>query len=294
MRYCPLCKRSYEDNSYEFCLEDGTRLAESSDSEAPTVFLSEEQTQIRNSSAEQPPLFPPTQAQNYQQSQVTQISPPVQYQAQNQEILPETPKSNTARTIFLTAFGMILLFGTGFGAWYFITNKKPQTTEHTTVSVQNKENKNTEKSPTPKPSENVNATTPKPTPKIDTEKVKEEVSDTIYGWKDATEAGDIDDLMNYYGETVDFYGKQTSRSAVRNAKQDAFNKYDTMNITISNLRVTPDESGEKATAVFDKEWFFSGEKIYEGKVQSQFQLTKSGGSWRITSEKDLKVYYVEK
>ena len=100
--------------------------------------------------------------------------------------------------------------------------------------------------------------------------------------------------MNNYANSVSFYGSQKSKATVRNDKQTAFNKYDSMEVSLSKISVTPDASGEKATAVFDKEWTFTGEKVYEGKVQSQFQFTKSGGKWLITSEKDLKVYYVRK
>ncbi len=61
------------------------------------------------------------------------------------------------------------------------------------------------------------------------------------------------------------------------------------------MKVTPDASGEKATAVFDKEWNFEGaEKYSAGKVQQQLTLGKIGGRWLITGEKDLKTYYVEK
>jgi hypothetical protein len=65
-------------------------------------------------------------------------------------------------------------------------------------------------------------------------------------------------------------------------------------MNISNLTVTPDASGERATAVFDKEWLFDGDqKSSSGKVRSELQMRKIKGEWRITSERDLKVYYIE-
>ena len=55
------------------------------------------------------------------------------------------------------------------------------------------------------------------------------------------------------------------------------------------MRVMPDASGEKATAVFDKEWHFENdEKTSEGKVQTQLQLKKIGGEWKITERKRFK------
>jgi hypothetical protein len=60
------------------------------------------------------------------------------------------------------------------------------------------------------------------------------------------------------------------------------------------MTVTPDASGERATAVFDKEWNFSGaEKTSAGKVKQQLQLKKVNGQWLISGERDLKVYYTE-
>jgi hypothetical protein len=65
-------------------------------------------------------------------------------------------------------------------------------------------------------------------------------------------------------------------------------------MNISNLSVTPDATGERATAVFDKEWVFDGaEKSSSGKVKSELQMRKINGEWKITSERDLKVYYIE-
>ena len=71
-------------------------------------------------------------------------------------------------------------------------------------------------------------------------------------------------------------------------------RYDTININIDNVKVTPDASGERATVVLDKEWNFEGaEKFSSGKVQQQLTLNKIGGRWLITGEKDLKIYYTQ-
>jgi hypothetical protein len=51
---------------------------------------------------------------------------------------------------------------------------------------------------------------------------------------------------------------------------------------------------------FDKEWEFSGidkddkDVFNAGKVNQQIILSKINGKWKIVSEKDLKVYYVDK
>ncbi|MDQ3322521.1 MAG: hypothetical protein M3525_08855, partial [Acidobacteriota bacterium] len=69
--------------------------------------------------------------------------------------------------------------------------------------------------------------------------------------------------------------------------------YDSVNIDISNLKITQDESGENATALFDKEWNFEGDASNSsGKVRQQLTFSKIGGKWLITGERDLRVYYV--
>ena len=104
------------------------------------------------------------------------------------------------------------------------------------------------------------------------------------------ESGSLDDVMSHYADNLDYYYRSgnTSRSAVRNNKKRAFELYYSFRVNITNLRVTPDASGQKATAVFNKSWNFegSGDKSV-GTVRSQFQLTKIGGRWYITGEKDL-------
>ncbi|CAN5343360.1 hypothetical protein BH10ACI1_BH10ACI1_33190 [soil metagenome] len=281
MKYCPQCQTNYDDDSYEFCLQDGTVLVELSNSQMPTIALNETETTFRNSQVEPTrPNFQP-----YQNSAPTHFPPVVP------TVQAAAPKSNTAQAVWLTIIGMLALFGAGFGAWFFIGNRQPEVVENI-----NNNSTNSNHSPTPKSStnSNTNKQTPSPTLKIDSEQIKSEVSSTINDWKAATEAGDINSCLNNYAETIDYYGKQKSRSAVRADKQNAFNKFDSMSISLTNMRITPDANGENATAVFDKEWVFTGEKFYAGKVQSQYQFVKSGNRWLISSEKDLKVYYVRK
>jgi len=60
---------------------------------------------------------------------------------------------------------------------------------------------------------------------------------------------------------------------------------------ISNVDISIGDSGETATAVFDKEWVFEGPRRSTGKVQQLLQFRRIGGAWRITGERDLRVYY---
>ena len=266
MKYCPACQSTYTDDTLQFCLQDGANLAAVSGN--------------------------PTNA-NWNNEAETVVVPPARVMRQ-----VEPRKSNTATVIILTALATLLLFGGGLGAWYLWRNRGAEVVNINVNSVNsnssNRVNKtvanankgNVNNSPTPTP----NAT---PTPNIDIEQVKDEVSDKVQAWASSLESGNLDTHMNNYADRLDYYynSRDVAFGVVRADKRRAFGQFQDFQVDISNLHVTPDASGEKATAVFDKEWEFeSEENRNKGKSQSQLQLTKIGGAWRITGEKDLKVY----
>lgn len=286
MKYCPNCQSTYTDDTLQFCLQDGTVLVNASetpitvgwkDTEAPTVVrptVSTQQNQLP--SADTPP--------------------------------PVAKTSRTGLVIFLTALTTLLLFGAGIGAWYLLRNRGAEVAINSSVNNspkpanKNSSNANANKgnanaSPTPSPANtNTNANS-SPTPRIDAGQIKSDVSEKVNGWAQSLEAGDLNAHMSNYADRLDYYytARDASLGAVRSDKQRAFGSFDDFRMEISNLRVTPDADGEKATAVFDKEWEFEGaENRNKGKAQSQLQLTKIDGDWRITGERDLKVYYTEK
>ena len=302
MKYCPTCQTRYTDETLRFCLQDGSPLTEiaDSDSNMPTVAFDSEETimasrQVEPIRVELPGLErhsqPPTQDR-------IPVAAPV-----------ETKKSNTAIIVLLTALVTLLLLGGGaIGAWLFMKNRKtevaanvsnaPKTNRPTNAnSVNNQENSvsNSESNAlTPTPTATAS---PKPTLKPDeTKNITADVEKVIDDWKDASENLDINRHLGNYADTVDYYkAGKVSRARVRADKQTAFDQYDSINFNISNVKITPDASGEKATAIFDKEWTFEGEEKYSsGKVQQLLTLNKINGRWLITGEKDLKVYYVDK
>lgn len=298
MRYCPSCQTKYTDDTLQFCLQDGTQLRSAPDDDltgsAPIVVFNDTETETVVKSRE---------PQNWQESQATQIPAPPPPPVQKKSWLP---------IVLGTAFVMILLFGAGgFGAWLYLRNNNEVARDTNKNSARNQNsalNKN-EASPSPTANASPSATeTPDreenvsgnniretPTPAVNPGQIREEVSDIVNTWKSQTESRNISAYMNHYADTVDYYNRRgVSASFVRSDKQKAFSRYNNIELNITNMRVTPDASGETATAVFDKEWLFEGENDYSaGKVQSQLQLRKIGGRWKITSERDLKVYYTE-
>lgn len=302
MKYCPTCQTRYTDETLRFCLQDGSPLAEivDSGSNMPTVAFDSEETimssrRVEPLRVELPGLERRTQLPA--QDKIP-VAPPVR-----------TKKSNTAFIVLLTALVTLLLLGGGaIGTWLFMKNRKtdvaatvnnaPRTNRATNAnSVNNQENSagNSESNAlTPTPTATAS---PKPTLKPEeTKNITADVENVIDEWKGASENLDINSHLSNYADTVDYYkAGKVSRARVRADKQTAFEQYDSINFNISNVKITPDALGEKATAVFDKEWTFEGaEKSSSGKVQQLLTLAKINGRWLITGEKDLKVYYVDK
>ncbi|HEX9962808.1 MAG TPA: hypothetical protein VGB00_17890 [Pyrinomonadaceae bacterium] len=287
MKHCPRCQSTYTDDTLQFCLQDGAVLVNASEAPAtnPAWNQTEAPTVVR------PPVTMP-------QNRVTQTD----------ARQTEPKKSGTGLIIFLTALVTLLLFGVGIGAWFLLRNRgaaevvvnsnvsnspKPANKNSSNANA-NKGNANA--SPTAAPPSNANSNSSEEPPGVDAAQIKSDVSDKVYDWAAALESGNLNAHMSNYAARLDYYynSRNAAVGTVRSDKQRAFSSFDAFQVEITNMRVTPDASGEKATAVFDKEWEFEGaDNRSKGKAQSQLQLTKIDGAWRITGEKDLKVYYTE-
>jgi len=272
MKTCPACASRFSDDTLQFCLQDGTRLYSADEAGAPTAVLNEIET------AESRKPLPPT---NWQ-APVTQRNPQA------------SGGRKIAIAVVLTVLGTILLVlgGAAVGVWLY--SRSAQTEVFT--------------DPSPGPSPNIRATatprTPTPTvspspsatvetkPPINEAEIREDVLDRLEDWSSDSEAGDIDAYMSNYAATIDYYQRGPSNAAfVRRDKLRAFERYSSIEVSLSNISVSPAADGETATAIFDKEWNFSGNGNSSGKVQQMLRLRKVGGQWLITAEKDLKLYY---
>ncbi|HYY96824.1 MAG TPA: protein kinase [Pyrinomonadaceae bacterium] len=132
-----------------------------------------------------------------------------------------------------------------------------------------------------------------PAATADAATVKKEVASALEGWADSLRERDINAHMSFYADTLEtFYNRQNvPASQVRSDRSRAFSHYDSMDVTISDLEITPDPSGTRAVAAFDKSWDFESDSRHAtGSVRQQLTLTNVGGRWLITSERDLKVY----
>jgi ketosteroid isomerase-like protein len=262
-------------------------------------------------SAHQEP--PPTQAfipqtgSTLHQPKAAPTAPPQQRLTAHdpQGFLPQptqTKSQNSGLLIALTATVAILLLALGgVGAWALLKDDKADEGGQTradanqgNASAQTNGNtraaSNAQVGPTATPT-TTTATTP-----VDTAAAREQVTATLNGWAAASMARDINTHMSYYADTLDLYYSKSGVSAgqVRADRERAYALYSTLDIRLTNIKVTVDPSGQRATATFDKTWNFEGSKYSSGSVQQKLWLAKIDGRWRITGEKDLQVYYVNK
>ncbi|HEX8291634.1 MAG TPA: protein kinase [Pyrinomonadaceae bacterium] len=131
-------------------------------------------------------------------------------------------------------------------------------------------------------------------PRADAARVRREVADALKDWAESTEDRKLDDHMSHYAGTLGTYYKRQNVGAfqVRTDRNNAFTRYDQMSVKLDNIEVTPDPTGLRATAAFDKTWEFdSPDKNSRGSVRQQLTLIRAGGRWLINGEKDLQVYY---
>ena len=298
MKQCPTCQSQYTDDTLQFCLQDGSPLRFVTSSQSKTSAYGDEETVVANarpsSQINAPPKTNPTGWN------------PNQYQSHEKFETPER-KSSATVAVLLTAFVMLLLFSfVGIGAWFYLRGVSGDDNKNVLLAkkrdsekVSNTSSVQTTPIPTaatPRSSDsssNANVAT-NSAPPIDKEQIKRDVAQKVNSWKAAAESRNLDGYMSNYAGTIDYYNKKgASVATVRADKQRAFTTFDSMRITLSNMTVTPDASGDTATAVFDKEWVFEGAKYSAGKVQTQLKLKKIGGQWLITGERDLNVYYTE-
>jgi hypothetical protein len=287
MKFCPNCQSQYTDDTLKFCLQDGTPLQEALFTQLPSEAEAETETVV----APRPPG----------QAYIPRETDPARRPA---EPIPAAKKSKTTTAVFLTIFAMLLFFSlAGLGAWFYFNGLS--TDKNANLILANKAT-NSERAATPPrpeatktpsatPATNTEANANSAPAAVDREQITKDVSSRISAWNAQGEELDLDAYMGNYAGTVDYYNKKgASLAFVRGDKERAFGKYDSIKTNLSNITVTPDATGERATALFDKEWKFSGEESYSaGKVRQQLQLRKINGQWLITGERDLKVYYIE-
>ncbi len=313
MKVCPNCHTKYTDHTLQFCLQDGAAL----EAEVPvtskldTVSLDETETLVSGRSPERI---------NFDLAEARDESRQRESAFNGDSIQSQSRSSNTLLTILLTAAGMLILFAiVGIAAWVYFGQKQPEIVSNRQGADPDQspgiDNSGTDAGPNTKPesSDNLYGPAPESTvkpveketpgpeptetmPPVNADDIKKEVAREVLAWKSLAESRDLNGYMDRYADRIDYYSKRGAGKAfVERDKRKAFTTYTSIRTNITNLTVTPGADGKTATATFDKEWDFSNSsKRTTGKVRSQMVFRKTGAGWRIVSERDLKVYYVNR
>jgi hypothetical protein len=115
-------------------------------------------------------------------------------------------------------------------------------------------------------------------------------------WVDSTRKKDANEQAACYAPVVDqFYGWQkVSSDRILREKQRQFSQIGKVRrFDISNVRVNQN-GPDKATVSLDKTWDFGEEGRFAGSEKAQLNVAKLNGKWRITSEREMKVYWVKR
>ena len=312
MKRCPTCQRAYADESLSFCLEDGALLL--SEGNGPAT-ISDPNATIPASSPSHRSSFPTevldagtVKSETILRSQPTLAEEP---RVTARDVFGSTPTAppptahNTTLVVGLTVIATLILLALGgVGAWFLFKGDKP--TGPTQTELNQNQNHgaqppivNSNLNNTAIPDANTSpATSVSPVAsQVDVAAVRDQVTAVLNGWTSDSRAHDLDTHMSYYADTLDTYynASNVDASRVRADRARAYALYTTIDIELSNLKITADPGGDTASAVFDKTWTFEGsEKYSSGSVHQKIWLTKIAGRWRITGEKDLQVYYVNR
>ena len=305
MKRCPACQSIYADDSLRFCLQDGATLESAGVSDDYKTLVLPENAMGRE--------LPPTEHLDYgtgataspRPSPPTSPHRPRDTNPVTEQAITSQPKTrSTASVVGLTALATVLLLALGgLSAWLLLKDKTDNTQRNdNAVNVNAPRGSENQNNALPngntRPVYNTNATpspsptpTPTSTPPLNTSTEEKEVRAALNGWLSSFRARDIEEYMAHYASVLDAYylARNVSAERVRVDKERAFAKYSTIEVWLSNIQVRVDPSGERAVAIFNKSYRFSGAGAnpYVGSGLNRFTFKKIGGQWRITGEEDL-------
>jgi hypothetical protein len=253
MKSCPTCNRTFID-TFAFCSEDGSTLSASYDSE-PTLRISFPRNTDPTEIPSSNTLLPLT---------IAGPLPPTQ--------LPISQKKSRKSYVFIVVtIGIAAGLG-ALGTWAWFERRGRPSTDSVAVSTGNSNSVAT-----------------------DTSVTKGEVKAALDGWLKTIVNRDFNGHMKYYADMLDIYYRKSNvnLSYVHEVNLGLFEKYSVTEMSISNLKIDVNPTSGRVITTFDKTFNFRGDNAFNsGAVQSEFRWEKFNGAWRITSERDLQLYYV--
>jgi hypothetical protein len=255
MKSCPQCGKTYDDDN-SFCFDDGTALVLAYQSFTP---------------ADVP----------------TQVIP---------RAIPTETRSGASPWLY-TLLGVLATAIIAMGSFMWLSRRDEPVATNQIAS-------GTPATPTPDRGANAPSAGPAPAPQItnpappasiDSQQIRNDVMVRLTKWERDGEAKDGYAVASNYANSVTYYRRAgATPELIRQDKSRAYAKFDSIDITLSNISVTPSPDGNSARVVLDKAYFFGGSRTLQGKVQQEIRLVRVGSEWLINSERDLRVYYQTK
>ena len=127
-------------------------------------------------------------------------------------------------------------------------------------------------------------------------KPTEAISILLNQWADATRDRNVEAEVGCYAPVVDrFYGqRRVSASQLRRQEESVFSRIAAVRrFEISNIqvkRIAP----EWAVVSLDKTWDFGKQTRFAGSARDELVLRPVHGEWKISSQREVKVYWVDK
>jgi hypothetical protein len=126
--------------------------------------------------------------------------------------------------------------------------------------------------------------------------VQHDIRTLLNQWKETILKNDLDGHVNLYADSVEPYFTQSrvSRQRVREDCSQMVSRYGKLTeYRISDITVSP-SGPNRAIANFRKRWKTAGGR-FAGEEREQLRFAREdGGEWQITSEQELKVYWVHR
>jgi ketosteroid isomerase-like protein len=208
------------------------------------------------------------------------------------------PRSNATVILLSVLVAILLLVLGGLITWVAVRERNANQTGATTSNTNGTGDTRQSNTATRKDSNANSSQAPTPQPSaVDVAAAQKEVQAALNAWADTIRQRNLEEHMKYYADVLDVYYNSTnvSRERVRADRAAAFSKYNSLDMQLTNVNITIEPTGTRAVATFDKTFDFRGdEKDFSGSGLNRFWLAKAQGRWRITGEKDLKTYYVNK
>ena len=115
-------------------------------------------------------------------------------------------------------------------------------------------------------------------------------------WVISTRTRDVQANLDCYAPFVESYytKRQLSRKDMLREKQRQFATIGPVRrFELKNVQFTPVGS-DRAVLLFDKLWAFGDRNPFSGSERAQLSLRKIAGAWKISAERELKVYWVRR